>query len=151
MSNLKITTYILISLCIFSLSCKPIQISLKRHLTPHSSASFLNTSKNNTIIHKNITLSTQSSVSYHGNISIGSTNQTFSVLFDTGSLITWIAGKSKRNHYFNCTESTTCVKTKVNGTIRYGKGEISGKYVVDNIYINNLKSLDQFFIDATKI
>jgi cathepsin D len=100
---------------------------------------------------KNLTLTTSTSIYYHGNITVGSNNQAFEVLFDTGSLVAWLAAKTTRKVFFNCTASTTCMKTKVNGTIKYGYGSISGKYAIDNFQIGDLQSTDQMFIDATKM
>ena len=79
-------------------------------------------------------------------ITIGSNNQPFNLLLDTGSHVLWVAdvdckesdGTKKISRHYNPSSSTTKQETYQNFEITYGTGSCKGYYYYDNIkYINN--------------
>ena len=88
-------------------------------------------------------------------IELGTSNQEFNLVLDTGSTITWVPLINStdlypiENHY-NPTLSTTSKKLKDDFTIMYGSGSCNGNYYKDKIkYINN-KTFDLVFGAATE-
>ena len=79
------------------------------------------------------------------NIKIGSQSKPFRLLLDTGSSITWVADASsniaktsKITNYFEPRTSMSCIILKEMFNLKYGTGECSGYYIIDNIkYLNN--------------
>ena len=78
-------------------------------------------------------------------VKIGSKNNEFNLLLDTGSIIVWVANiKSSNEHYiehrFDPKSSSTCAFTKKTFNQEYGTGSCSGYYYIDNFkYINDIK------------
>ena len=76
-------------------------------------------------------------------VKIGSNQQAFNFLLDTGSLIAWVpktgsADKYKKQNHYEPSSSTTSLKTNYQFSIQYGSGSCSGFYFYDNFnYINN--------------
>ena len=68
-------------------------------------------------------------------IKIGSNQQTFTLLIDTGSEITWVPGIASKgyNNYFNPGSSTTSRRTSDTFNYGYSAGTISGYYYYDQI------------------
>ena len=78
---------------------------------------------------------------------MGTPPQCLDVIFDTGSLLLWIAGKSS-NHpkYFDPDQSSTFNDTKEEISIIFGTGGVSGSIVQDNIEFNiSVKNKVQHF------
>ena len=80
-----------------------------------------------------------------GSIKIGSNNQPFNLVLDTGSSILWVPKKGSvdqykiENHY-NPDQSSTSSNTKQSFEQKYGTGSCSGYYYSDNIvYVENKK------------
>ena len=77
------------------------------------------------------------------NIKIGSNNQEFNLILDTGSDILWVPklGSNdiyKLNHHYNPSDSETSNFTDLPFDKKYGTASCSGYYYTDNIkYINN--------------
>jgi len=82
---------------------------------------------------------------YLGNISIGSTDpadNTFLVMFDTGSANLWVADNSTQNPAFpkryDCASSPTCVVLDMPPKdLHYGSGNISGYYVKETVNLGD--------------
>ena len=76
------------------------------------------------------------------NVKIGSNDQSFNLLLDTGSYILWIPiinsdDKYKITHHYNPTKSSTSVELEEPFKQEYGTGYCKGNYYNDNIkYIN---------------
>ena len=71
-----------------------------------------------------------------GTVTIGSNNQKFNLVLDTGSSIAWVAkigskDKYKINRHFNPSSSTSSVNTKIDFTLQYGTGYCKGYYYRD--------------------
>ncbi|XP_057419533.1 aspartic proteinase [Lotus japonicus] len=94
---------------------------------------------------------------YYGEISIGTSPQKFTVIFDTGSSNLWVPSSK-------CTFSVACYfhakykssrssTYKKNGTaaaIQYGTGAISGFFSYDSVKVGDIVVKNQEFIEATK-
>lgn len=79
------------------------------------------------------------------NVSIGTPNQTFLLLFDTGSSDTWIPSQActqeegcVSGNQFNPDQSSTYHSTNYPLNITYGTGNALGHYFVDTINVGNL-------------
>ena len=88
-------------------------------------------------------------------ILIGSNKEEFNVIFDTGSIILWIAGKDSDDkypmkHHFDYKNSTTFYTDYSSFSVIYGSGSCSGIYGNDNIYINENKYVSLNFGIAKK-
>jgi hypothetical protein len=101
----------------------------------------------------NMTVSTISGTTYFGNVTIGSNNLTFPVIYDTGSPLIWVVGPNVAgyNVTFNCTESQTCIETDLVQPLPYGSGNISGPLVIDNLWIGNIESENQFLVESNSV
>jgi len=72
-------------------------------------------------------------------IKIGSDEQKFNVIFDTGSSILWVSGEGSEDknvqitHHYNPNTSLTSKKTNFTYKIRYGSGYSLGYYYYDQI------------------
>ena len=80
---------------------------------------------------------------YVTTVKVGSQNQIFNLLLDTGSFILWVpkkngAHKYQKEHYYDPTVSTTSVKTNLPMNIKYGSGSCSGFFFRDKLnYLKN--------------
>jgi len=91
---------------------------------------------------------------YYGEIALGSPDQKFNVIFDTGSSDLWVASSKcddscGRHAKYDSSASSTY---KVNGTtfnIQYGSGPVSGFQSVDNCNVGGLVIKDQIFAEVT--
>lgn len=76
-------------------------------------------------------------------IKIGSDEQAFKVILDTGSSILWIPGIGSEDngmqisHYYNPNTSLTAIKTNCNYKVRYGSGYSLGDYYIDQVKLFN--------------
>ncbi len=68
-------------------------------------------------------------------IKFGSNGQSFTLLIDTGSEITWVPGiiSENNNKYYNPGSSTTSRRTSDSLSYRYASGSVSGQYYTDQI------------------
>ena len=84
-------------------------------------------------------------------IKIGSDEQIFNVILDTGSSILWIPGIGSEDkeiqisHHYNPNTSLTSKKTNSEYKIRYGSGYSLGNYYIDQIKLFNNKSINFSF------
>lgn len=91
---------------------------------------------------------------YYGEIALGTPEQTFEVIFDTGSSDLWVAGSGcddscGRHAEYDSSESSTYV---ANGTIfhiEYGSGPVSGYQSYDNMNMGDLIVKEQGFAEVT--
>jgi len=93
---------------------------------------------------------------YYGNITIGTPEQYFSVLFDTGSSNLWVPCKGCPftdfaclfHKQFNCNVSSTCTMTTQDFQIQYGSGSVGGTVADDIVCFGN--SMTKFCTDKTQ-
>lgn len=91
---------------------------------------------------------------YYGEIGLGTPNQMFNMIFDTGSSDLWTASSNcddscGRHAEYNSAESSTYI---ANGTvfhIQYGSGPVSGYQSVDNLNFGGLTVVQQGFAEVT--
>ena len=93
---------------------------------------------------------------YLGIISIGSRNQNFTVLLDTGSKLLWVPDVKSSNgsfqHKFDCTESQSCYQMQRNYNLEYGTGYVAGSLVQDTLNFDpQTKITNQTFLSATTV
>ena len=79
------------------------------------------------------------------NIKIGSNNQQFNLVLDTGSFVLWVPkidskDSAEINHHYDPSTSSTSKKLKSTFSIQYGSGSCKGYFYSDDFeYINNKK------------
>jgi cathepsin D len=81
---------------------------------------------------------------YYGQIQIGSDQQQFLTLFDTGSSNLWVPSSTCKNcgahNKYDSSKSTTYQANGTTFSIRYGTGSLKGYLSSDIIYVGNLSS-----------
>jgi hypothetical protein len=91
---------------------------------------------------------------YYGEVTVGSNNQKFDVIFDTGSSNLWVpsagCGKTcKGKHLYDSSASSTYVKNGTDFNIQYGSGPVSGYYSQDDMTMGGLPVKGQIFAEIT--
>ncbi len=95
---------------------------------------------------------------YSGDIKIGSSLDTFDLIFDTGSSYLWVASTdcstcaaSGMTTFFDCDSSSSCESLGAQITVTYGTGSLKGSFVEDTVQIGDYTSESQGFIDVTQV
>jgi len=102
----------------------------------------------------NIVINDYENSQYYGEVSLGTPQQKFNVIFDTGSSDLWVASKNcdsscGRHAKYDATRSKTYV---ANGTIfhiEYGSGPVSGYESADTATVGGLAIKNQIFAEVT--
>mmetsp|Transcript_40046 Transcript_40046/g.86360 ORF Transcript_40046/g.86360 Transcript_40046/m.86360 type:complete len:447 (+) Transcript_40046:74-1414(+) len=96
---------------------------------------------------ENIVLHDLKNTQYYGKIKVGTPPQEFEMVFDTGSSDLWVPGPSCASNSDNCSSKSAYVKTASssfsevaagsmsNFSIRYGSGDVSGKFGLDTVTV----------------
>ena len=96
---------------------------------------------------ENIIIRDLKNAQYYGEVSIGTPEQKFLVVFDTGSADFWVPNSSCQNNSMNCmkkkaydpSQSSTYAEVPTGGqtqfSIMYGSGPVEGKYSTDTVKI----------------
>lgn len=90
---------------------------------------------------------------YYGPVSIGTPEQNFKVVYDTGSSNTWVPGKDCSVHKsdkYDHTKSTTYIANGSSFSILYGSGAVQGVIDADNVSIGGLVATAHLFAETTK-
>lgn len=91
---------------------------------------------------------------YYGEIALGTPEQTFEVIFDTGSSDLWVASSQcdsscGRHSKYNSAASSTYVANGTSFDIMYGSGPVSGFQSFDTLNMGGLIVKDQEFAQVT--
>jgi hypothetical protein len=87
---------------------------------------------------------------YYGSISAGTPEQTFNVVYDTGSSNLWLPDSANGllHHNYKSKKSSTYVANGTEFAIQYGSGPVSGFYSADTIDIGGNKVEDYTFAEV---
>lgn len=91
---------------------------------------------------------------YYGVINLGTPEQKFNVIFDTGSSDLWVASSQcdsscGRHAKYDASKSSTYTKNGTIFHIEYGSGPVSGFQSVDNLNMGGIVIKDQDFAEVT--
>lgn len=91
---------------------------------------------------------------YYGSISLGTPEQKFDVIFDTGSSDLWVASSQcdsscGRHKKYDSTKSSTYIKNGTDFHIEYGSGPVSGFQSIDNLNFGGFVVKNQDFAEVT--
>ena len=132
--------FLLLSLLFASIGSQTIRVPFIRETQKNKSslrAKFSSFYVRNT----SVPISDFSDINYMGPIQLGSNNQKFNVLFDTGSSNLWVPDSSLfgAGNSFDCSASSTC---KVDQSklipLAYGKGKLQGYKATDKMTIGSI-------------
>ncbi|KAL5700584.1 phytepsin [Ranunculus cassubicifolius] len=94
---------------------------------------------------------------YYGVIGVGTPQQNFTVIFDTGNSNLWVPSSKCYlsiacyfHSRYKAARSSTYIKNGKPCSIEYGSGSIAGFFSEDNVQVGDLIVRDQVFIEATK-
>jgi len=92
---------------------------------------------------------------YYGEINLGTPNQPFDVIFDTGSSDLWVASSNcedcGRHNKYVAADSSTYVANGTEFYIMYGSGPVSGYQSIDSLNFGGLVIPDQEFAEITDV
>ena len=138
----------------FKLTKKTKTIHKKSHKKSHN-----RTLRNHHHLQETVLMLDFEDIEYSGDIRLGSNQQLFNLVFDTGSAYLWVASAdcvvcpmSGIFESFNCSESTTCQQLEAFPVmISYGTGTLEGRLATDTVQIGTYVASQQEFIIATDL
>jgi len=88
---------------------------------------------------------------YYGIISVGTPEQNYSVLFDTGSYVLWLSSINCKNckhisNYFDSSLSSTFKNVSKKYDIVYAQGAVKGDLVEDFVNFDGMRIYSQFLL-----
>lgn len=94
-------------------------------------------------------------IGYVATIEIGSQNQTFRMLIDSGSADTWVPSTAcqacgSTHNQLGPSDSDTFTALSIPFSIQYGTGDVSGNLAMDNLEIASLQLTDYTFAVTTQ-
>lgn len=122
------------------------------HNIPYSSTGYKSHELNDG---SSILINDYQNAQYYGEIQVGSQNQPFNVIFDTGSSNLWIPSaqcSSCGSHsLYDSTRSTTYHKNGTEFKIQYGSGPVAGYLSGDSVTMGTLQATEQTFAEITEV
>jgi saccharopepsin len=112
--------------------------------------------ENNGGIRTHVPLNKFMNAQYYGEIGLGTPEQTFTVVFDTGSSNLWVPSTHCRSiacflhKKYDSTLSDTYVKNGTDFSIQYGSGALEGFISHDTLTLGDLTIKNQGFAESTK-
>jgi hypothetical protein len=102
----------------------------------------------------NIIINDYQNSQYYGEIHLGTPEQKFEVIFDTGSSDLWVASSNcdsscGRHAKYDATKSSSYTANGTKFDIMYGSGPVSGYQSIDNLDMGGLIVKDQEFAEVT--
>lgn len=93
---------------------------------------------------------------YYGEITLGTPEQKFDVIFDTGSADLWVASVNcdsscGRHNKYDSSKSSSYIANGTTFHIEYGSGPVSGYESVDTLNMGGLVVHDQIFAEVTDV
>jgi hypothetical protein len=93
---------------------------------------------------------------YYGEITLGTPEQKFDVIFDTGSADLWVASVNcddscGRHNKYDSSKSSTYIANGTTFHIEYGSGPVSGYESMDALNMGGLVVPDQIFAEVTDV
>jgi hypothetical protein len=151
----------LLAICLFTLSSiEGVVIPLSRAEGPSkwtNPTQTLSTSALKTIsLASGVSLKNFQNTVYTGPISLGTPDQTFTVVYDTGSADLWVFSaqtsneKSSSNQYYDRSASSTYTPEGSSWSIQYGSGTASGVIDKDNGHVGSLVLNQIRFAEGTQ-
>jgi len=133
-----------------SVKARVLRVSLKAYEKP------IGSQLSNAFLTSNmlqIVLENRKSVEYYGCIGMGTPQQIFKVLFDTGSANTWLPSSNcpvintacQRHSRYKANTSLSHVKVGRNFSLAYGNGNVSGYLSQDTLRVANVELPDFIF------
>jgi len=103
-----------------------------------------------------ITIDDFQNAQYYGQVGVGTPEQTFNVVYDTGSANLWVPNKSCgfrciTKHKYDHTKSSTYVANGTEFKIQYGSGPVAGFVSQDTATLGNFKVTNQGFAEITDV
>lgn len=97
-------------------------------------------------------------VQYYGNVTLGTPQQTFAVVFDTGSSNLWVPSSKcpesspacRVHHKYHSNQSSTYSKNGTHFEIAYGSGTVKGELSVDVFAIGDARVKGQTFAEIVE-
>mgnify|MGYP000927402833 CR=1 FL=1 len=112
-------------------------LALEAGINASNSSMNINASNSSMNINATDYLDNIMNLQYIGHISLGQNNETFRMLFDSGSMWIWVSGANTTNLFrpaFDCKKSATCRSLdNQRYKIKYGKGYVEGYAFNDSI------------------
>ncbi|KAH8374855.1 cathepsin D [Drosophila serrata] len=134
-------------------SGKLLRVPLHSRINPNKSELFLPRNITDGNERLRVALKSRQNVEYFGNISMGTPEQHFTVIFDTGSSNTWLPSTNcpksnaacQRHRQYNSSSSSSHVQDGRNFTLWYGSGSVLGYLSRDTLHFAGVDVPDVVF------
>ena len=147
---------ILLQLSLSKLKRLPLTKRKASYQKHHNKSKDATTKKNH--FSASIKLTDYELMQYTGELKIGSSLDTYELIFDTGSSYLWVASsrcfsckECGINTFFDCSSSDSCDSSSSVIEISYGSGSLQGYIIQDTVQIGDYTSDDQSLVDVSKV
>ncbi|KAH8291800.1 hypothetical protein KR054_000742 [Drosophila jambulina] len=123
-----------------------LRVPLYSRMKPRNSELFLAKNVTNGRERLRVALNSRQNLEYYGNISMGTPEQNFTVIFDTGSSDTWLPSSNcpksnavcQRHRRYNSSRSSTHLPDGRNFTLKYGFGSVAVYLSRDTLHFGSV-------------